>query len=161
MLAYSPAPATSVVRTYQSALPPRWFIDPTEGHIIRPRGPGKIARTVAIGVPGMYDVWVMGSFGRGVDLFVDGRRIGSAAHQLSGRGQYKHVAAVELDRGRHTLRLVRGGGSLEPGDGLLEMIGPVTFTERIPEPYSVRYVRPDEAARLCNRSLDWLEVVRQ
>ena len=158
-LAYSPAPDTSSILPTQTTIPPGWFIDPTEGHVLRPRGPGTIHDTTRIDQPGSYDVWVMGSFGRGYDVLVDGRRIGEVSHHLNGRGQYDHAGRVELDRGRHSVTLNRGGGSLAAGDGLLELLGPVLLTRHMAEPYAARVVDPAEAESLCGRRLDWFEIV--
>jgi hypothetical protein len=159
-LAYSPAPRTYSMLPTESAFPPRWFVDPTEGHVLRPRGPGKIQDSVVVASPGTYDVWVMGSFARGYEVLVDSRPVGVAKDHLSGRGQYAHLGGVELERGRHVIRLIRGGGSLAAGDGVLELLGPVVLARQVPDPYAVRYTEPAAAPTLCGRRLDWLEIIR-
>jgi hypothetical protein len=159
-LAYSIAPQSYTIIPARTAYPPRWFVDPTEAYVLRPRGPGKIEDSVVVQTPGTYELWIMGSFGRGYEVFVDGRRVGFARDHLSGRDQYAHVGSINLGRGRHVVTLLRGGGSLEPGDGVLELLGPIVLERRVSEPYAVHYVRPDNAASLCRRRLDWIEVVR-
>ena len=159
-LAYVPTPETYSFVPSQTAFPPTWFVDPSEGHILRPRGPGKIQDSVDVRVPGTYDVWVMGSFGRGFDVRVDGTEVGRVRHHLNGRGQYQHAGSIELDRDRHIVELSRGGGTLRPGDGLLELLGPVVLVRRDDEAYRARFADPDEAGSLCGRRLDWFELVR-
>ena len=79
---------------------------------------------------------------------------------MNGRGQYGFVTAVELDPGRHVVTLFRGGGSLDPGDGLLEMLGPIVLRQRVDDPYAVHRLPAARAESLCGRWLDWVEVVR-
>jgi hypothetical protein len=159
-LAYSPAPQASAVLPAQSAFPPNWFVDGAEGHILRPRGPGKVEDSTVINEPGMYDLWIMGSFGRGYEVWLDGRPVGGIEHHLNGRGQYGYVATVDLEAGRHVATLFRRGGSPTPEDGVMEMLGPIVLSKRIADEYSVRYVEPGDAASLCGRPLDWLEIIR-
>jgi hypothetical protein len=159
-IAYSPARRSYEILPARSAFPPRWFIDGSEGHILRPRGPGKIEDSTVVRQAGTYDVWIMGSFARGFDVLLDGRPVGKVEHHLNGRGQYEYVTAARLDRGRQIVTLLRGGGSLAPGDGVLESLGPVLLTPREPDEYAVRYVEPGQATSLCGRWLDWIEVVR-
>jgi hypothetical protein len=158
-LAYSRAPRAYRMIPSESAFPPRWFVDGSEAHILRPRGPGQVVDSVVVREAGTYQLWISGSFARGYDVSVDGRRVGAARGSLSGRGQYLHVADVNLDRGRNVTTLNRGGGSLSPGDGVLELLGPVVLVQDVPDPYAVRYGQSAEARSLCGRRLDWLEVV--
>jgi hypothetical protein len=159
-IAYSPAPRSYEILPTRSAFPPRWFIDGSEGHILRPRGPGKIEDSAVVQKPGKYDVWIMGSFARGFEVFLDGRPVGKVEHHLNGRGQYEYVTAAELNRGRHIVTLLRGGGSLAPGDGVIELLGPILLAPRTAHENGVEYVEPKAATSLCGRWLDWLEVVR-
>jgi energy-converting hydrogenase Eha subunit E len=159
-LAYVPAPRSFAIFPAKSAFPPGWFVDPTEGFVLRPRGPGKVEdSTVVSAPPGTYDLWIEGSFGRGYDVWLDGRRVGHLERQLNGRDLFGHVTSLYLQPGQHTVTLFRGGGSLEPGDGLLEMLGPILLTQR-PAGSEVRHVDPAKASSLCGRWLDWVEAVR-
>jgi hypothetical protein len=65
-----------------------------------------------------------------------------------------------LEPGLHVATLFRGGGSLAPGDGLLEMLGPILLTQRVSDD-EVRRVDPAKASSLCGRWLDWVEVARE
>jgi hypothetical protein len=65
---------------------------------------------------------------------------------------------VDVEAGRHRLRLVRPGGTLAPGDGFAGALGPLAF-ERV-EPQRLVEVSPRDArARLCGRNWDWIERV--
>jgi hypothetical protein len=144
----------------RSSFPPAWFVDSAEGQILRPVGPGKIVDSTYVPEPGRYEIWIEGSFGRGYDVWVDSRKVGRIDRQLSGRDEYGYVATTKLGRGRSVVMLVRGGGSLRPGDGVLEMLGPILLTEDLPHADAVRRIPPKQARTLCGKWLDWLEVVR-
>jgi hypothetical protein len=159
-LAYVPAPRSFAIFPAKSAFPPAWFVDPTEGFVLRPRGPGKVEdSTIVSAPPGTYDLWIEGSFGRGYDVWLDGRPVGHLEHQLNGRDLFGHVTSLFLPPGQHTVTLFRGGGSLEPGDGLLEMLGPILITQRQADS-EVHHIEPAKASSLCGRWLDWVEAVR-
>jgi hypothetical protein len=159
-LAFVPAPKSFAVLPASSAFPPTWFVDGSEGFVLRPRGPGKIEDSTVVTEPGPYELWIEGSFGRGYDVWLDGRRVGHVEDHLNGRDQYGFVTAVQLDPGRHVVTLFRGGGSLRPGDGVLEFLGPILLTQRLDDPYAVRRVPAARAESLCGRWLDWVEAVR-
>jgi hypothetical protein len=159
-LAFAPAPKSFAVFPARSAFPPTWFVDGAEAFVLRPRGPGKIEDSTFVTAPGLYEVWIEGSFGRGYEVWLDGRPLGHIGDHVNGRGQYGFVTTVQLDPGRHVVTLFRGGGSLEPGDGLLEMLGPILLTPRLEDPHAVHRLPAARAESLCGRWLDWVEVVR-
>jgi hypothetical protein len=161
-LAYVSAAHSLVVFPTRTAFPPNWYVDTTDELSLRPRGPGKVVGSVVASRPGLYDVWIQGSFGRGVEVSVAGEHVGSVGHEVNGRGPYEKAGTVELAAGRNVVELDRGGGDLSPGDGMLELLGPVVLVpsgsggaER-----AVRYLQPRNYAALCGRNLDWIEVVR-
>jgi hypothetical protein len=145
----------------RSSFPPAWFVDSAEGQILRPVGPGKIVDSTYVPEPGRYDIWIEGSFGRGYDVSVNSRKVGRIDRELSGRDEYGYVATTKLERGRSVLMLVRAGGSLRPGDGVLELLGPILLERRLAHHYVVRQVGHAGTRALCGRWLDWIEVVRR
>jgi hypothetical protein len=106
--------------------------------------------------PGRYRVWVRGTFGRGADVLVDGRRVGRA-ERIQTPGQMALAGEATLGGGSHTVELVRGGPGIGPGNGrdesyesvFLEPVGPVVL----------RRVAPERAASLCGRRADWVELL--
>jgi hypothetical protein len=75
-------------------------------------------------------VWLRGSFGRAVDVVIDGRRAGSARDELAQPANWLELGSLELSAGPHRVELVRGGGSLAPGNG----DGPRTLGELVLSP---------------------------
>ena len=72
---------------------------------------------VVIPRAGRYDLWVGGSFRGELTTYVDGKRTGTARHQLDHAGQYTPLAQVSLAAGRHVVELRRRSPLLEPGSG--------------------------------------------
>jgi hypothetical protein len=160
--AYVSAARSLVLFPTRTAFPPNWYVDSTDKLSLRPRGPGKVVGSVVVSRPGAYDVWIRGSFGRGVGVSVAGDHVGSVGHEVNGRGTYEKAGTVELAVGRNVIELDRGGGDLSPGDGMGELLGPVVLAPSASDDAesTVRYLQPRSYETLCRRNLDWIEVVR-
>jgi hypothetical protein len=86
---------------------------------------------IPVDVPrtGLYDLWVGGSFRGELVSLVDGRRVGSARHQLSYQGQYVPLGQVTLTAGEHAVELRRKTPALQPGAGGADWrIGPLALS---------------------------------
>jgi hypothetical protein len=116
--------------------------------------------TVVVHRPGRYQVWLGGSFRRRLDVFVDGTRIGTATHRLNPAGQYEPLGDVQLAAGSRSVLLRYGDARLRPGSAGPEYgFGPLVLG-RAEADLQVRYVRPQEARKLCGTELDWVEALR-
>jgi hypothetical protein len=130
-----------------------------------PNGSGVVTDSVYIHRTGRYRVWFEGSFARKVEVEIDGRDMGGAASEFGNAGQYVTVKdGVLMRRGRHHVRLVRGGSGLAPGDGAgarasLVHMGPLVFSPPENEARRLQVLPPSRARQLCGRPLDWIEVV--
>lgn len=150
-------------------LPGGWPADGGTPNTVITEGQGQITGTVEVPRAGRWSVWLGGSFARPVTVEVDGRAVGTLGDELSGPGQYAPVAVLDLDAGSHEIRISRGGGSLEPGNGSgpSRRLGPLML---LPEPAGgdadaaaaeqVRTLDPEQWRSLCGESLDWVEIVR-
>jgi hypothetical protein len=105
---------------------------------------------------GRYRLWVRGTFGRGSDVDVDGRRVGRA-EQVQTPEQMALVGEARLDGGPHTLTLTRGSPGLTPGNGRDESYESV-FLEPV-SPAELRRVAPARASSLCGQRADWVELL--
>ena len=66
---------------------------------------------------GTYTAWLGGSVRGSVELFVDGRKIGEARHELEEEGSFIELGQAHLDAGPHKAELRFGGADLHPGSG--------------------------------------------
>jgi hypothetical protein len=137
-----------------------WLPMPDERNpgVLRLVNPGLVSGTVRVDAPGRYRVWLRGSVGRPIAIYVDRRHVGDAQGRNSNE-QYLRAGFVDLRAGRHTVEVRRGGGGLDPGDGAPSYIGPLAL-ERM-GPSRLETIDPRRARSLCSRSLDWVEVVQR
>jgi hypothetical protein len=127
---------------------------------IYPRGAGTAVLRMSVPRAGEYDVWVQGSFSRGIEVSVDGARVGGDARdERSFSGQWIRFGVRRLTAGSHEVSLHYPSGSAAPGTGQQpETVGPVALQPREPRP-ELLSVAPADASSLCTKPLDWLEVV--
>jgi hypothetical protein len=160
MVAAVRAPAV-VADLAGSERPPSWPVAPGPPAQIYPSRPGTARLTATVPTAGVYDAWVRGSFGRGLGLAIDGRRVGSTRDELSFVGQWIRFGDRGLTAGPHRVALTYPGDSLRPGSGQQpETVGPVALVPRTPPPQLLD-VAPQSADSLCVKPLDWLEVVKR
>ena len=155
-------PRSIVVQAAHSSYPVSWQVDSGDPRILYPTEPGTLSAALEVPRGGRYTIWLAGSFARGVDVSIDGRRVGAARYELGNEGQYVQVGEVAIAAGRHRLGLEYGAGDLRPGSsGRLEPLGPLLLSPTGPEQKQVRYLAPDRSRALCQETLDWVEVVQR
>lgn len=108
-----------------------------------------------------YRAWLLGSARGDVELYVDGRKIGSARHRLQNEGGFVELGEVRLGRGVHEAKLRFGGADLHPGSGGFPrpVTGPLLFSAAGEEVGELVSVPAREAKRLCGEPWDWIEAV--
>jgi hypothetical protein len=151
--AIRPAPVALPVRNMQH--PAGWILG-SDGRV-GPQTPGVASGSVRAAA-GRYRVWLRGTFGRGVDISVDGRRVGHASGVQTPQ-QLAYVGDVALAAGSHSVQIKRGGGSLAPGNGRDEAYD-TFFLEPVAAERLVT-VDPSRASLLCGKRADWIETVRR
>ena len=112
---------------------------------------------------GEYRVWVEGSFGRPVHVFVNDQEVGSVQYELGNPGQYLDLGETSIESGERSIRVAQGGFDVRPGNGGslagLRHLGPVVFSPPANEEPKTLTVQPGEWRSLCERRLDWVEVL--
>jgi len=171
LIAYE-RPAPIVVPGDQTVWPNAWIHDDAE-HTLAPTTPGQAVGHIAVaGVGQVYELWLDGSFDRGFEVSVDGRRVGSVKDQLSVLHEYVHIADVFLAAGVHTFVFTYPHADLAPGSGDQDPLpshsgvareGFTTLAAIALQPQSpagkLIEVAPRSAAQLCGRPLEWIELV--
>jgi hypothetical protein len=126
-------------------------------------GGGEARATIDVDRPQRFRVWIEASVSREVVVTVDGREVGGVADHLNNPGAYLPVGEVALEPGSHDVRISMAGGTLAPGDGArsgFRQIGPLVFSPPSNERRVVRTLDPADHRELCDRQLDWVEIVR-
>jgi hypothetical protein len=122
--------------------------------------PGQLRANVRVAEAGRYRVWLRGEFGRELRVYVNGRRVGAVSYDSGNDGNYAQPFEATLVAGRNRLRIVRGGGSLRPGDNTPEILRAVVF-EPVGATAEVRSAPTSDWRSLCERNVDWIELVRR
>lgn len=120
-------------------------------------GPGSAKARVEVPRAGRYRLWVEGVTGRALTALVDGRPAGSVSAQTGGAGNALRFAEVDLTAGRHTIELVRGGGSLRPGDADATYLTGIALAPADSDDGPLRTIPLAQWRALCGGTYDWLE----
>jgi hypothetical protein len=164
-IAYAKNVTSAVVNPVEGIHPDYWKeLGPSA---LAAYGAGTATMTFALPASGRYSVWLQGSLGRPLAFYVDGKRLSSIGYEERYPGQFLLVTSTTLAAGKHTLRLVRGGGSLHPGSGdpsvetAPRTIGAIVFSRDESRPEQVSVAPASQAARICAAPVgyEWLEVL--
>jgi hypothetical protein len=122
--------------------------------------PGEISLPVEVPGGGRWRIWLKGEFGREVTVSVDGEEIGGVSYESGNEGNYAEPMEADLTAGTHRLKISRGGGSPAPGDATPSRLSAVVLEpEPAREPPVVETIPPSQWRDLCDRNVDWIEVV--
>ena len=163
-LVYAQRPPLISVAALPGPTPGNWPPSIQDPQWIHPQGPGRMGRVLHVPTAGRYTLWLGGSFGRPVTMWVDGRRIGSVGYRLNFRGPEERVGDVELTAGRHEVVLTLGGGDLHPGNGTdspNRIIGPIELSRPDPLDPPLHQVDARRWRSLCAVSVDWIDAWRR
>jgi hypothetical protein len=169
LLAYQRA-APTFARGDEVLWPGKWIQD-SAGHSLTATTPGTAVGHIIIPSTQSYELYLDGSFGRGFEVRVDGRNVGTVKDQLSGFLSSVHVADVFLSEGVHKFEYTYPQADLTPGNG--ETLGTGEFAVDVrftslaavvlqPQQYprsELISVSPAEVTRLCGLPLEWVELV--
>jgi hypothetical protein len=151
--------------------PGAWFDEPSSKSLVATT-PGTAVGHIAIPSSQRYEVFLGGGFGRGFEVRVDGQKIGSVKDQLSGYLTYSPVGVVYLTAGVHKFEYVYPHADLSPGDaetlgngefapdGRFTSLSAVVLQPLDYPPSELISVAPAQARTLCERPLEWVELVR-
>ena len=121
--------------------------------------PGELEARVDVPAAGRYRIWLKGEFGRELRVYLNGREVGAVSYQSGNDGNYATPVEAMFQPGRNRIRIVRGGGSIRPGDAT-----PGALRAIVVEPADVRdavETAPlSDWRSLCKRSVDWVELTR-
>jgi hypothetical protein len=153
-------PQAIVARGDQTRWPGRWGHDPAS-RTLWPNTPGTAIAQINVYGNQDYELWLGGSFSRGLEVSVDGHHVGRVKDELLSIGGYAPVADVYLTPGIHVFALTYPHSDLTPGSGDNQQTSLTAISlEPMSRPSSgLLTVAPARARSLCGRSLDWIEIV--
>jgi len=158
-LVAAPTPATFELLPSELTLPAGWGVNAGNPPLVQTVGPGSVTGTLSVARTGVYAVWLYGSFAREISVTIDGRPVGAVSDELAMPSGWIELERVRLDAGRKEVAIVRGGGSLEPGNGDgRRTIGPLVLSPAEPSETLVS-TPPGRWRELCGRRLAWVELV--
>ena len=137
---------------------------PSVAGVPSPLPTGDTTAAFVVSTPGVYQVWLAGSFARRVVAHVDGVRVGSSHEVINEAGGWTPLGSIRLVAATHRVTLSYGDAELSPGSGgpgaagPTLPVGPVALApgdQRLP----VSYFSPARARSLCGRSWDWVEAL--
>ncbi|HUZ83177.1 MAG TPA: hypothetical protein VMU66_00675, partial [Gaiellales bacterium] len=151
-------PAPIVARGEETLWPASWLHN-TESHTLTPTTPGQAVTHIAVASSQSYELWLLGLFARGFVVSVDGRQVGRVKNELGGE-DWVQVADVPLTSGVHTFTITYPHSDLTPGSGdnSFTSLSAIALAAHSP-PSELINVSPQQASQLCNRPLDWIEIV--
>ncbi len=122
-------------------------------------GPARVELSFHVHARGRYRLWLGGNVDRPMRVLVDGRLVGAPTEVFGGDANKYPVGTVSLSAGVHRLQLVKGGGSLRPGDKASTLIDGGLLVPVAAEREALASAPPSAWRSLCGRWLDWVEVV--
>jgi hypothetical protein len=131
-------------------------------------GSGSAQMQITLPSAGRYSIWLQGSIGRPLTFYIDGKRLSSLGYEERYPDQFLLVHTRTLAAGEHTLRVVRGGGDLHPGDGnpsgetTPATMGAIVFEREHATANSVYVAPASRMAQICAAPVgyEWLEVLK-
>jgi hypothetical protein len=152
-------PEPIVARGDQTVWPAAWS-HAAEQRVLTATTAGRAVAHIAVPNGERYEVWLDGSFTRGFGVSVDGEYLGNVKDEPSLFNSYFHLADAFLEPGVHTFVFTYPHADLTPGSGNNEFTSLAAITLQRQSPASeLIAVAPQQAARLCGRPLDWIELV--
>jgi hypothetical protein len=159
-LVAAPAPPVGVIPLAQADAPAEWR---NGDYLIPGNDAGEVRSNFGANGRGDYEIWLGGSVRARVETRVDGNLVGDVRHHLVSGIGYTRIGEAELEAGRHDLVLSFSGADLNPGssrsDTLDYPVGPVIVALAPGPAASLESAMPVEAASLCGKRWDWIEVV--
>lgn len=165
-LAYAKPNTIAVANPAEGVRPSYWrALGPST---VAAYGAGSDLMKVAIPASGRYGIWLQGSIGRPLAVYLDGKRLTSIGYEERYPSEFLYMTSATVTAGIHTLRIVRGGGSLHPGSGDAHVetasrtIGAIVFS-REPTSANQIYVAPaSRMAQICAAPVgyQWIELLK-
>ena len=148
-----------VVNGDDTQWPGKWPHDEA-GHTLTALAPGTATGQIAVAEDTDYEVWLNGTFGRGLEITVDGQKLATLRQEVGTVGV--RAGTVRLASGTHSFTYTYPEVSLRPGSRdrmQLTTLASVALLPMNQKPQIVD-VPASQAGRLCGQTVDWIEIVQ-
>jgi hypothetical protein len=165
-VAYAQSSTAAVANPVEGTHPDYWkTLGPST---LAAYGAGSDRIKVVLPSSGRYSIWLQGSIGRPLAVYMDGKRLPSIGYEERYPDEFLLLDYLPLGAGTHTLRLVRGGGSLHPGSGdaaietISRTIGALVFNKEDAKGERVYVAPASRMAQICAAPVgyQWLELLK-
>jgi hypothetical protein len=153
------APPLRFVPLGTQRLPAGWAADPVDPRLVTPSDNGTLSLILMQPKAGEYEFWLGGSIAGSLELRLDGERVERVTGQLNNDGQYVSLGQAALRPGANEVELDYTRGGWRPGSDVpQEPVGPLVLRP-VSGAEPILSVSPARSQKLCDRRLDWLELV--
>lgn len=142
-------------------LPPKWIpiIAPNGG--VQRSGPGAFSRQFSVDRAGTYKFWMAGAFPGKLTIQIDGEQIFKGQAIFEGNPSLSNpLSTKELSLGAHIMTLIYETPWYMPGSAVNYQMGPIYLSQQSAADTKLERVNPKKALLLCQRNLDWIEIVK-
>jgi hypothetical protein len=165
-VAYAQASPGVVTGLTQGTHPDYWRV--VGPNAVIAYGAGRAQVKVVLPRSGRYSVWLQGSVGRPLAIYLDGHRLARISYEERYPNQFLLLSSVQLASGAHIMHIVRGNGSLHPGSGdpstdtVGRTLGAIVFSVEDSETDRVHLAPASMAPQICAAHVgyQWLEILR-
>jgi hypothetical protein len=165
-IAYAQSSTVAVANPVEGIHPDYWkTLGPST---LAAYGAGTDRMRFTLPLAGRYGIWLQGSIGRPLTVYVDGKRLSSVGYEERYPDEFLLLGRSPLTAGPHTMRLVRGGGNLHPGSGdapietISRTLGAIVFYREGASAGRVYVAPASRTAQICAAPVgyQWLELLK-
>ncbi len=165
-VAYAQTSVTAVANPVEGIHPDYWkTLGPST---LGAYGAGSDRMEVKLPGSGHFSIWLQGSVGRPLGVYLDGHKLSSVGYEERYPDEFIFLGAATLKAGAHTLRIVRGNGSLHSGSGdgsietITRVIGAIAFARESSLSDRVFVAPASRTAQICAAPVgyQWIELLK-
>lgn len=165
-IAYAQTSTVAVANPVEGSHPSYWR--PLGPSTLETTGAGVLQMKVTLPYDAHYAIWLQGSIGRPLTVYLDGHRLTRIGYEERYPDEFVLLSHAILSAGLHTLRIVRGNGSLHPGSGdpstetVERTLGAIAFDREDSSSDRVYVAPASRAAQVCAAPVgyQWLEMLK-
>lgn len=146
-----------IISLSDNLLPTDWRNNSSKFGAVYPSEKGVINSVVEIPDSDEYEVFVGGSFGGKLEIFIDANRIFNGNTFFEGNPYLSNrLTKTTLEAGKHSIQIKYSSPLALPGAGNKESLGPIYFSSETASTSKVISAPVSNVKALCGQNLDWI-----